>query len=160
MFDTEELIGVLTENIKKLFFQEWINLDLKFSKSEIFTILLIDKNKEITMSELAENINAPMSTATGIADRLVKNHYLKRERSQEDRRIVVLRLTDKGSQIVKDLKDMISKYLNRVMDDLTAEEKQFLGKIAFKIIDILQSHKDPVVSEDQKTKEIKTIDIE
>lgn len=160
MFDIEELIDALTENIKKLFFQEWINLDLKFSKSEIFTILLIDKSKEITMTELAENINAPMSTATGIADRLVKNHYLKRERSQEDRRIVVLRLTDKGSQMVKDLKEMISKYLNMVMDDLTDEEKQFLGKIAFRIVDILQSHRDPAESQDQKNEEINKIEIE
>ncbi len=160
MFDIEALIETLTENIKELFFKEWINLDLKFSKSEIFTMLLIDKSKEITMSEFAENINVPMSTATGIADRLVKNQYLKRERSEEDRRVVVLKLTDKGSQMVKELKEMISKYLNMVMDDLTDEEKQFLGKIAFKIIDIFKSNREPEVTHDLKKEKIKTIEIE
>lgn len=158
MFDIEEFIDILTDNIKNLLFQDWINLDLKFSKSEIFTMLFIDKRKEITMSEFAEYINAPMSTATGIADRLVKNHYLKRERSDKDRRIVVLKLTDKGSQIVIDFKSVISKYFNIILDNLTEDEKRCLAKIVFKIIDNLKSRSVP--EEDQIKSEIKNIEIE
>ncbi len=159
MLNSDALIGILMDNVKRFFFQDWVNLDLKFSKSEIFAILLIDRRKEITMSELAEYISVPMSTATGIADRLVKNHYLKRERSEKDRRIVVLKLTDKGSRMVSDLKGMITKYLNIIIDDLTEEEKEFLGRIAFKIMDILQSNRSKA-TEGQKKKEIKSIEIE
>lgn len=158
MFDIEEFIDILTDNIKNLLFQDWINLDLKFSKSEIFAMLFIEKRKEITMSELAEYINAPMSTATGIADRLVKNHYLRRERSEKDRRIVVLKLTDKGSQIVIDFKSVISKYFNIILDNLSEDEKRCLSKIVFKIIDNLQSRSVP--EEDQIKSEIKNIEIE
>ena len=39
---------------------------MKLSKTEIFSILYLDKRKEITMTELVEYINVPMSTATGI----------------------------------------------------------------------------------------------
>ncbi len=159
MYDSDELIDELMDNLKKLFFQDWVNLDLKFSKTEIFAILLIDRRTDITMSELAEYISVPMSTATGIADRLVKNHYLKRERSEKDRRIVVLKLTDKGNRMVADLKGMIAKYLNMVIDDLTEEEKEFLARIVFKIMDILQS-KRSTADEVQKKEEIKNIKIE
>lgn len=161
MYNVDELMDIFSQNIKKLFFpEEWISLDLKFSKSEIFTMLLLDKKKEITMTELAENINAPMSTATGIADRLVKNAYMKRERSEQDRRIVVLRLTDKGKEFINDIKCTVSKYINLVMDNLTEEERDFLIKIIFKAIDIVRSQHDILTSNNAGNEKVKKINIE
>ncbi|GIM30009.1 MarR family transcriptional regulator [Clostridium polyendosporum] len=161
MIDLDNLVDLFIDSIKKLFFPEaWINLDLKFSKSEIFTMLFLDKNKEVTMTELVEYINSPMSTATGIVDRLVKNGYINRGRSETDRRIVVLRLTEAGSQLIKDLKDMMSKYLKMILDDLTEEEKQFMIRIAFKIMHKLQAEMDTKAPSLEDKVTIKKIDIE
>jgi DNA-binding MarR family transcriptional regulator len=79
-----------------------------------------------------------LSTATGIADRLVKGGYLKRERSEEDRRIVVLRLGEKGTQIVGNLKELISGYIDTVFEELSPEETEFLIRIIVKIMNRLQ----------------------
>jgi MarR family transcriptional regulator, organic hydroperoxide resistance regulator len=135
MLDFDNVSDFLFDNLKKVFFpEEWLNFDLKFSKSEIFALFIIDKRKEITMTELAEYIHSPMSTATGIIDRLVKNGYIKRERSEADRRIVVLHLGDKGNKVVSELKELISGYISIFADELTSEEKQLLTKIMFKVI--------------------------
>lgn len=161
MFDLDNIVDLLIDNIKKLFFpNEWINMDLKFSKTELFAMLLLDRNKEVTMTELVEYINSPMSTATGIVDRLVKNGYLSRNRSETDRRIVVLKLTESGAQIIKDLKTLISKYLKLIVDDLTEEEKQFLMGIVFKIMNKLQTEMTANISSDKDKATIKKIDIE
>lgn len=161
MFDLDNIVDLLIDNIKKLFFpNEWINMDLKFSKTELFAMLLLDRNKEVTMTELVEYINSPMSTATGIVDRLVKNGYLSRNRSETDRRIVVLKLTESGSHIIKDLKNVISKYLKLIVDDLTEEEKQFLMDIVFKIMNKLQTEMTTNISSDKDKSTIKKIDIE
>jgi MarR family transcriptional regulator, organic hydroperoxide resistance regulator len=160
MFDFDYIEDLLMENIKKLFFPEWINLDLKFSKSEIFTLLLLDKRNEITMTELTEYINSPMSTATGIVDRLVKNGYIIRDRSETDRRIVVLRLTEKGSQFVDNLKNQISGYINMAVKDLTEEEKKFMTGILLKIMHNLQNKLNSGISANENKDEIKKIDIE
>lgn len=161
MFDLDNIVEMLIDNIKKLFFpDEWINMDLKFSKTEIFTMLFIDRNKQVTMTELVEYINSPMSTATGIVDRLVKNGYINRGRSETDRRIVVLELTESGSQVIKDLKNLISKYLKVILDDLTEEEKQFLMGVVFKIINKLQAEMINVPPSDKDKTTIKKIDIE
>jgi Transcriptional regulators len=134
-----ELTDFLFDHMKKIFFpQEWLKIDLKFSKSELFAMLVIDKRGEITMSELAEYINSPLSTATGIVDRLVKSGCLKRERSEEDRRIVVLRLGEKGTQIVRDLKELISGCIDTVFEELSPEETEFLFRIIVKIVNRLQ----------------------
>lgn len=161
MFDLDSLVDILIENIKKLFFPEdWIELDLKFSKSEIFTMLFVEKRKEVTMTELVEYINSPMSTATGIVDRLVRNGYIRRDRSDTDRRIVLIRLTEEGSRLVNSLKGIISKYLNMIMEDLTEEEKRFLAKIALKIMQNLQDRPDVGKTAEQGKADLKKIDIE
>lgn len=161
MFDLDNIVEMLIDNIKKLFFpDEWINMDLKFSKTEVFTMLFLDRNKQVTMTELVEYINSPMSTATGIVDRLVKNGYINRGRSETDRRIVVLELTESGSQVIKDLKNLISKYLKVILDDLTEEEKQFLMGVVFKIINKLQAEMINVPPSDKDKTTIKKIDIE
>ncbi|ERI91936.1 transcriptional regulator, MarR family [Clostridiales bacterium oral taxon 876 str. F0540] len=160
MFDLDNIVDMLIDNSKKLFFpSEWINLDIKFSKIEIFTMIFLDKNKEATMTELVEYINSPMSTATGIIDRLVRNGYIDRGRSETDRRIVVLKLTDEGSQLVMNFKNLISSYLKMVIDELTEEEQQFLINIVFKIINKLQSQISDTKDDNNKTT-IKKINIE
>ncbi len=161
MLDFDNIMDVLIENIKTLFFPEkWIELDLKFSKSEIFTMLYLDKRKESTMTELVEYINTPMSTATGIVDRLVKNGYVFRDRSEEDRRIVILRLTEEGSQLITSLKDLLSRYLSMIIDDLTEEEKQFMTKIALKIMNNLQTKLYSKTNCNKEQDNIRKIDIE
>lgn len=161
MFDLDNIMELFIDNIKKLFFpEEWIKLDLKFSKFEMFTMLFLDKKKEVTMTELVEYINTPMSTATGIVDRLVKSEYVKRARSETDRRIVVLALTEEGSQFIKNLKNLISEYVNMVIEDLTEEEKQFMVGIVLKMLNKLQNEWSANKPDKQISETLKKIDIE
>lgn len=161
MCDLDNMMDLFIENIKKLFFpEEWIDLDMKFSKFELFTMLLLSKREEITMTELVEYINSPMSTATGIVDRLVKNGFVIRERSDTDRRIVILKLTEEGLQFVKKIKDTVFKYLNMGLEDLTEDEKQFLIKTILKIMNKFQDKLKDVTSVEQSSNTIKTIEIE
>ena len=161
MFDLDSIVDLLIENVKKIFsFEEWIELDMKFSKSEIFTMFFLDKRKELTMTELVEYINSPMSTATGIADRLVKNGCIKRERSETDRRVVILKLTDKGSTLIERLKAMIQGYLSMAVEDLTEEEIQFMTNVLLKILNSLQKKLKVEIPNDQSRESVKKIDIE
>lgn len=161
MLEIDDIVDLVIENVKKLFFpEEWINLDLKFSKSEIFALLFLDKRHEVTMTELVEYINSPMSTATGIVDRLVRNGYVKRDRSETDRRIVILKLTEDGNRFIKNLKDIILQYLDMALNDLTEEEKEFLAHIVIKIVNNLQRKLDNNTVEDKDMNAIKKINIE
>lgn len=161
MFDLDNIVDLFIENVKKLFFpEEWIKLDLKFSKSEIFTMLFLDKRTEITMTELVEYINTPMSTATGVVDRLVKSGYVERARSEADRRIVILRLTEEGTKLVKGLKDLISKYISIILEDLTEDERQFMIRIVFKVMNKLQSELSDNTPDNQNKETIRKIDID
>lgn len=161
MLEADQLVALLFDHAKKLFFpEEWVSLDAKFSKLELFTLIFIDKKRECTMSELVEYINSPMSTATGIADRLVKNGYAQRDRSDTDRRAVLLRLTPEGERLVQSLKDTIGRYLNLALEGISEEEIETLTRIALKVLKNLQAHALAGKPEESAKEEIKEIRIE
>ena len=139
MYELDALLDLFFEHVKHLFFpEEWLQIDLKFSKYEIFALLFIEKRRKVTMSALSESVNVPMSTANGLAERLIKKGYVARDRNDADRRIVELRLTEKGTQFIADIKGMMSAYFKMVLDELSEEEIRFLVDIVLKIVRGLQ----------------------
>jgi len=154
------LLKLMIDNLRKLFYpEEWIGIDLAISKTELFVLLLVDQNGEVIMSQIADSINVPMSTATGIVDRLVKSRYLKRERSEADRRIVLIGLTDKGRALVEEFKGVIFKYIGMINEALTDEERQFLFKLFRKIVDVIGNQHVENIEEPGQNR-IKKIEIE
>jgi MarR family transcriptional regulator, organic hydroperoxide resistance regulator len=135
VFDFSNLPDWVFDNARRLLFPEdWISLDLPLSKTELITLIFVDRQGDIIMSALSEYIGVPMSTATGIVDRLVKDKYLLRERNDEDRRIVTIRLTEKGKTSIRALKETISGYAGVISEALTAEEQVKLAEIVGKIV--------------------------
>lgn len=138
MSDFAGLSDWIFDNIQNLFFPEdWIALDREFSKTEIVTMFFVGRRGETTMSRLAEYLGIPMSTATGIVDRLVKNGSVTRDRSEADRRIVTLRLTDRGKTALETVKNTVSEYIDAIGSALSEEEQRFLVEIALKVVRVL-----------------------
>lgn len=52
-----------------------------------------------TITELAAEMNLTKPTVTNVVDKLIEKEFLKRIKSDEDRRITHLHLTEKGKQI-------------------------------------------------------------
>lgn len=52
--------------------------------------------QEATASRLREGIGVNAATMSGLVDRLVRRGFLERQRSESDRRVVLLRLTETG----------------------------------------------------------------
>lgn len=64
-------------------------------------VRIVSLNPGISMRQLSERLYLHISTVSGIADRLEKRGYIRRERSAEDRRKVQLYVTDDGKKVVK-----------------------------------------------------------
>jgi DNA-binding MarR family transcriptional regulator len=138
MPEFNELYDVAIDTLKKILYpEEWIAIDATMSKTELFTLLQLDRNGEIMMSQMADYINIPMSTATGLVERLVRKGYVERVRSEEDRRIVTIRLTEEGKLLTENIKKTITGYLEYVFKELTEEEGELVKKIFLKVTGIL-----------------------
>ena len=80
------------------------------------------------MSDLKEKLFITGAGATGIADHLVKKELAKRSRSNEDRRIVNIEITDKGTKIIDKVLRQRRDYLTSVLKKIEPDKKDLLIK--------------------------------
>lgn len=73
------------------------------SEKELTVVGFVGENQVVKMSEIADNIDAPMSTLTNIVDKLVEKDFLIREHSSEDRRAINVTLAPTGKTAYKSL---------------------------------------------------------
>ena len=62
-------------------------------------LMLLRFNGPLTMSRLADLLDVSVASATGIVDRMEKKGVIERKRSDEDRRVVEVHVSDQGEQV-------------------------------------------------------------
>jgi len=76
---------------------------------------------------------------TGIVDRLEEQGFVRRERSTEDRRVVVVELTPEGAARITEAKTAFRLGLERLLEPLTAEERAELLRLHRKLTGAVSS---------------------
>lgn len=100
-----------------------------FTTTQCYTLLEIDKAGSIAMNELSDRMNLNSSTMTRVMDTLVRDGYIERQKSAEDRRLVLVSLSAAGKTSAMKLNSSVNAYYKKVMESIPE------GKLA----DILQS---------------------
>jgi DNA-binding MarR family transcriptional regulator len=104
-------------------------------RKEFSIIELVGKNKSCNMKDIIENLGLPSSTATRQVDKLVKLNLIKREIPSENRRTVILSLTDSGQELYLDHQEHQHIVETKLFQSFTDKEKDTLIKLIKKIID-------------------------
>lgn len=78
--------------------------------------------EDTTLGGLSEHLNCSRGNVTGIVDRLERDGWLIRERSSEDRRVITVKLTDKGTK-AWEIKRELTKELVNLADIWSSEER-------------------------------------
>jgi DNA-binding MarR family transcriptional regulator len=161
MLDYNQIYNFLMDNIKKIFLpEEWLAIDFEISKQEFLALLVIDKSGEVIMSQVADSLNMPMSTLTGVIDRLVKKGYISRNRNENDRRIVTISLTEKGRELTEKIKIIVMDYIKGIYNILSEEEVQILFTIGNKIVNHLHQVTSDTRQQEDKQRKVVKIEIE
>jgi len=74
------------------------NRTVSFSITEHYLIEFLGKESFASMSKLSRIFYVPPTTMTSIVDRLVQRGYIKRRRAQQDRRKILVTLSEKGKE--------------------------------------------------------------
>ncbi|MFA5975139.1 MAG: MarR family transcriptional regulator [Elusimicrobiota bacterium] len=96
------------------------------SNQEVNLILVAGRNEPGPMSNLAQKLNLSLSSVTGIVDRLVDKHLVCRERSEEDRRVVRVGLTEGGQKMYDQIFQAHLKISRGMMAMLNESEQDAL----------------------------------
>jgi DNA-binding MarR family transcriptional regulator len=73
--------------------------DIEVSRQEAKAVIVLGRRGAIMMSDLARILNMALSTATNTIDKLVGKGLVERSRGDEDRRVVQVGLSDRGTQL-------------------------------------------------------------
>lgn len=91
------------------------------SITEIHTIEAIGLDKSRTMGEIAHDLRITVGTLTTAITKLIKKGYVERKRIEEDRRVVLVNLTESGQKVFDAHnifhKEMIDEILENVQGD-------------------------------------------
>ncbi len=160
-FNFESIIFNYIDEFKFLLFpNQWSNAFLDYSKNEILALLFLYRNKTANMTEIAEYINAPLNTATGVVGRLEKKLMVERSRGNEDRRVVNIVLTEVAEDFINQEKKYIEYYFKEVYKVLTEEEKAAAVSIFSKVLTAFKHGKDNLNGENKEVKKVKRIIVE
>ncbi|PXV61144.1 MarR family winged helix-turn-helix transcriptional regulator [Halanaerobium congolense] len=83
----------------------------------------IKKNQPVNMSFLHKKMYMANSTLTVIVDKLVDEKFVKRYRSPEDRRVVLLELTESGDKLLCKMIYVRQSFLEKALIDLDLQEQ-------------------------------------
>ena len=160
-FDVNNLENMMfdyIDQIKVLLSQDtWENILLNCTKNEVLVLMMLYRGSDINMSQIADYLNAPLNTTTGIVSRMEKKKMIRRVRSEEDKRVVTIVLTESGSQEIGNIMTVFLDYGHRILTTLSNEEMTLLSGVVQKLIRIVN---EPVEKEETRQKKIRKIIIE
>ena len=95
---------------------EWLEVDLTMPQLKV--LFLLYSEGSASMGHLASSLGVTLSTVTGIVDRLVEHDLVERREDPHDRRLVLCRLTARGSDTVDRLQQAGRSHLADLLQHL------------------------------------------
>ncbi len=85
------------------------------------------------MTRVARSLEVTTGTLTIAVNSLVKKGYVNRTRSEEDRRVVLISLSEKGKRAYLHHRRFHEQMIDSVVEELTEEEQEVLEKALAKL---------------------------
>lgn len=108
------------------------------TQTQLLMLLAIRGYGHPSMGRLAHSLHVSMPTATGIASRLVRAGYVRRAPGETDRRQVLVQLTPRGEQFIRDFQSVIRRRWEEVLRSLNARELAAFYQVVTKLSTSLQ----------------------
>ncbi|WP_226037249.1 MarR family winged helix-turn-helix transcriptional regulator [Aquibacillus saliphilus] len=89
---------------------------------QMMVIFMLAEEKKLKVSEISTKMNLANSTVSGIIDRLEKSGYVKRMRSEVDRRVVHVVLSEQVEELHHSFHETVTQFLGTIAADATNEQ--------------------------------------
>ncbi len=102
-------------------------MELHLTVAQLKSLFFVSNEGNTNIGKLATALGVTPANVTGIVERLVQQGLLSRDENPEDRRMMVLRTTEKGRALINDLRERQMSRLSGILDNLNEDE---LSKVA------------------------------
>ncbi len=101
--------------------------------NDMHVIEAIDMEEARNMSRVARSLGVTTGTLTIAVNSLVKKGYVERARSEEDRRVVLVSLSEKGKRAYLHHRQFHEQMIEAIVEELSEEEQAVLEKALVKL---------------------------
>jgi len=106
-----------------------LNLSTELNKGNVsfpqfFLLTYLSSEEYLTMSDIAKKMGHSTAAATGLVDRLEKLSYVERIHAAEDRRKIMVRITQKGTELVSRMRKEIATDLASILSDMDEDQAE------------------------------------
>jgi len=131
----EDIYNMLSPGIPA----EWFSSDLTVAQLRV--LLVLHSAGPSRMSAIASVLDIALPTATGIVDKLVKKGLVIRETDNQDRRLVICRLSSAGQDSINRLWTSSQFQMERLLEGLNEEELERAAEVADMLFNNLANNK-------------------
>lgn len=110
------------------------------SNNDMHIVEAIGSGDGNNMSTIAKKLSITVGSLTTSMNSLVNKKYVIRERSEEDRRVVNIRLSDKGRKAFQHHKDFHTQMTNAVVNSLGEDELPVLTKTLHSLAEFFRTY--------------------
>jgi DNA-binding MarR family transcriptional regulator len=123
---TEECAARVMETVPLL--MRFIRADMRthnadsLSIPQLRSLAYVNRNPGASLSEVAEHLGVTCATASSTIERLVQRHLVQRSDHPQERRRIVLNLTEEGKLLLKQSQEKTRAHIADILASLTLEE--------------------------------------
>jgi len=129
--ELEDFIELLTERFKAD--ESTFASRLEVSQRELVLLQTLDRHGPMITRELGGRFGVPVSTMTGLVDRMEKKGLVRRVRGRRDRRAIELEATPAGSLALKEHARGVEAIARGMLGALSGRDQQALITILRRI---------------------------
>jgi len=112
----KRIVSLIKQNFERDFKK------MHVTQSQILVMRVLNQYGDMKMSDISRELDLSNSTVSGIIDRLVEKKIVKRKRSEEDRRIVMISLAEEYCKPVKKQLNDFALKMRRTLSTATEED--------------------------------------
>ena len=121
---------------------------------QLVCLRVLGRLGQTTPSELARHVALSQATVTGIVDRLARRQLVTRARSEADRRLVEVAITEAGTALVAQAPSALQEKFAQRLRNLSKEEQEIIRITLQKIVQMMDGEEldaAPVLSTDMSS---------
>lgn len=136
-----DLVGDFEEvmsRFQRVMQRKSVNHSLGLTASQGFILRYLSKTENVKASDIARISGLSPGAVTQVCDELVREGLVTRTRSETDRRVVHIRITDQGRALVDKMKEIRREELKTIFTKLGSEDTKNFVRIVRRVVDIVE----------------------
>lgn len=129
--DIRRLFQVLTEQSRR------VEHETSLTGPQVWVVKMLEKSSPMKVSDLARRMYLHPATMVGLLDRLEAKGLVKRTRSENDRRVVHIDLTEQGHELVKNSPEVVQSLLVTGLETLDEQKLETISKGLEQVVTIV-----------------------